>query len=187
MRYRQRWVRPDDQPGFTRPEELQTFTIFIPNAQVKDAEAVARAQQAIRDRIAALPGVAAVAFGTAVPMAGQNSFDPIFVEDRPPAEGKLPPIRRFKFASPGFLPTLGNPLLAGRDFTWQDVYSMRPVAILTENLASVIWGSPSAAARALSSNSCKRRVASPDCCFSSSIRLRIQEPARSAVNALASS
>jgi hypothetical protein len=78
-------------------------------------------------------------------MDGNSGGDPIFPEDRPYAEGKLPPIRRFKFASPAFLHTMGNPLLAGRDFTWTDLYDKAPVAIVTENLARESWREPSAA------------------------------------------
>ena len=59
-------------------------------------------------------------------MSGMNSFNPVIAENQAQPEGKLPPIRRFKFASPGFLQTLGNPLIAGRDFTWTDIYQKRP-------------------------------------------------------------
>ncbi len=83
------------QPGFTRPEEVQTLTISIPGAQVNDPEAVFRMQESILRKIAALPGVNAAAFAGGVPMGGNNRFDPIFPEDHPPAEGKMPPIRRY--------------------------------------------------------------------------------------------
>jgi predicted permease len=132
-------------PGFTRPEQVQTLTISIQNAHAKEAEHVIRMQDAIRQKMAAVPGVTAVSFGRGVPMGGDNSFDPVFREDQPPAEGKLPQIRRFKFVAPGFLGTMGNPLVAGRDYTWNDLYSLAPVAIVTENLAREFWGSPQAA------------------------------------------
>ena len=35
-------------------------------------------------------------------------------------EGQLPAIRLYKFISPGLLKTMGNQLVAGRDFTWAD-------------------------------------------------------------------
>ena len=40
---------------------------------------------------------------------------------------------------------MGNTLVAGRDFTWADVYDKRPVAMVSENLARELWGQPSAA------------------------------------------
>ncbi len=40
---------------------------------------------------------------------------------------------------------MGNRLVAGRDFTWTDLYDLRPVAIVSENLARELWHDPSAA------------------------------------------
>ncbi len=128
-------------PGFTRPEEVQTLTLSIPEAHAKEPEQVFRMQDAIRQKIAAVPGVQAASFGAGVPLSGWTSFNPVGAEDQPLAEGKMPPIRRFKFAAPGFLETLGNPIIAGRDFTWTDMYSLRPVAIVSESMARETWGS----------------------------------------------
>ena len=36
-------------------------------------------------------------------------------------------------------------LVAGRDYTWTDVYGLRPVAIVSENLARESWGSAAGA------------------------------------------
>jgi hypothetical protein len=41
--------------------------------------------------------------------------------------------------------TLGTPLVEGRDFTWTDLYNLGNVAIVSENLARELWGSPTAA------------------------------------------
>jgi putative ABC transport system permease protein len=132
-------------PGFTRPQEVQTLVISIPEAQVPESEQIVRIQQNIMQKVAAIPGVSSVAFSTSITMDGTNNFDPVFAEDRQYAQGQMPTIRRFKFASPGFLPTVGNPILAGRDFTWTDIYNKIPVAIVTENLARELWRDPSAA------------------------------------------
>ena len=58
---------------------------------------------------------------------------------------QIPPLRRFKFIAPGLLKTMGNRLVAGRDFAWEDLYDKRPVALVSENLARELWGSPAAA------------------------------------------
>ena len=42
-------------------------------------------------------------------------------------DGQLPAIRLYKFISPGLLKTMGNQLVAGRDFTWAETYEKRPV------------------------------------------------------------
>jgi len=78
-------------------------------------------------------------------MDGNNSFDPVFAEDKSYRPGELAPLRRFKFISPGFLQAMGTPLVAGRDFTWTDIYNKTPVAMVSENVAREMWQTPTAA------------------------------------------
>jgi len=131
-------------PGIEKPDSLQTFRLYVPEATVPDTDKprVIRMEQEIRDKIAALPGVTSVGFGSMVPMDGSSSSDVLYAQDRAYAEGQLPPIRRFKFISPGYFSTLGTPLIVGRDYTWDDVYHKLPVAMISENFAREYWGSP---------------------------------------------
>jgi putative ABC transport system permease protein len=132
-------------PGFRNPAELQTLGVFIPEAQVKDPVRALRMQQAILDKLAAIPGVTSAAFANSVPTDGNNSTDLLYAEDRTYREGQLPPLRRFKFVAPGFFQTMGTPLVAGRDITWTDIYDKRPVTMISENMAREMWQSPQAA------------------------------------------
>jgi putative ABC transport system permease protein len=132
-------------PGFAQPDQLQTFRLGIPGNQVKDDETVVRTFEAMRSKIAAIPGVSAVTLSTAFPMDGNSSNDLVFAQDHPYSEGKIPPIRRFAFVIPGFFATEGTPLVSGRDFTWTDIYQKLPVAIISENYAREYWNSPEAA------------------------------------------
>ncbi len=132
-------------PGFVRPAEVQSFRISIPEAQVREEEAVVRMEEQILRKISAIPGVSSAAFSNEIPMDGRMNFDPVFAQDHTYSEGALPPLRRFKYASPGLLDTLGTPLIAGRDFTWTDVYNKTPVALMSENVARDLWNAPSSA------------------------------------------
>jgi predicted permease len=132
-------------PGFTRPQEVQTLRISIPPSQVADPLQVVRMEEAIVDKIAALPGVSLVALSSVVPMTNSGWADPLYASDRAYTESQLPPIRRFRFVSPGLPRTLGASLVAGRDFTWADTYEKREIAMVSENLAREMWGSPAAA------------------------------------------
>jgi predicted permease len=134
-------------PGFTAPDAVQTFRFYIPEAQIPEdqPERVVRTYEEILHRLAAIPGVSSVSFSTAVPMDGRSSNDVLFAQDHVYGEGELPPIRRFKFISPGFFSTLGTQLLAGRDLTWTDTYQKRPVAIISENFARQYWHDPNGA------------------------------------------
>lgn len=129
------------KPGFT-PEHLQTLEISIPEQQVPKAEQVAHMQQAILQRIAEVPGVVSAAFATSLPMTGQGSNDVLFARDRTYREGQIPPIRKFVFSSPGLHRVMDTPFIAGRDFTWTEVYQHFPVALVSENFAREYWGSP---------------------------------------------
>jgi predicted permease len=129
-------------PGYSQPDQVQTFRIGIPPVEVKDNESVVRAFDAMRSKIAAIPGVSAVTVSTSFPMDGNSSNDLVFAQDRAYSEGQIPPIRRFAFVIPGFFETEGTPLVAGRDFTWTDIYKTLPVAIISENFAREYWDSP---------------------------------------------
>jgi predicted permease len=129
-------------PGFTNPREVQTFSLTIPAAQVKDAEAAVRMHQAILERIAAVPGVTSAGLTSIVPMTDSGWHDPVFAEDKTYEPGKIPALRTYKFISPGLLKTLGNRLIAGREFTWADAYEKHPVSMVSENLARELWGEP---------------------------------------------
>jgi predicted permease len=134
-------------PGFVAPDAVQTFRFSIPEAQIPDAqsERVVRMEEEIVHKLAAIPGVSSASFSTAVPMDGRSSNDVLFAQDHVYGEGELPPIRRFKFISPGFFATLGTQILAGRDFTWTDTYQKRPVAVISENFARQYWHDPNGA------------------------------------------
>ena len=133
------------QPGFFRPAEVQTFRLAIPEAEVPVAERVIRMDEEILRKIAAMPGVSYVAVGTGVPMDGNSSINPVYAQDRAYAEGELAPLRHFRFVGPGYFTTLGTPLVAGRDFTWTDIYDKRPVALISENMAREYFGGPTRA------------------------------------------
>jgi predicted permease len=133
------------QPGFTHPEKVLTLRVSIPQAQVADSEMVVHIDQQIAQKISAIPGVASVGLSSSITMDGENNNDPIFVDDRTYSEGQIPPLRRFKFIAPDFFRTVGNPILAGRDITWSDIYGKRPVVLVSENFAHEYWRSPAAA------------------------------------------
>jgi predicted permease len=130
-------------PGFTSPDTLQAFHLYIPETQIPDAQRdrLIRTYQQIQDKIASIPGVSAVSFGYGVPLDGSSNNDILFAQDHVYAEGELPPIRRFKYVAPGFFSTIGTPLIAGRDLTWTDTYQKLPVATVSENFAKEYWHS----------------------------------------------
>ncbi len=131
-------------PGFDASAQFQTFRTYISPSDVKDAdiERVPHMEEEIARRLVAIPGVSSVGISTKIPMDENDNFDLLFAEDHHYAEGEIPPVRHFKFVGPGFLSTMGIPLITGRDFTWSDVYDKLPVALISENFAREYWGDP---------------------------------------------
>jgi len=133
-------------PGFTHPEEIQILHAMIPMAIAKEPERVMRMQHEILDKLAAIPGVTSVGFGSRAPL---ESFlvnaNPIDAEDKTFAQDHMKPLRQIRRIAPGYFKTMGTRVVAGRDFTWTDLYDGRRVAIVSENLAREWWGDPGAA------------------------------------------
>ena len=133
-------------PGFADARHLQVTRISIPEALVTEPERVMRIQNEIVEKLAAIPGVKSVGFVSEMPMEGFDSdWDCIFAQDKTYPDNVMAPLRLYKYISPGLLQTAGTRLIAGREFTWSDVYGLRPVVMISENLARETWGTPSAA------------------------------------------
>jgi putative ABC transport system permease protein len=134
------------EPGFTDAQHLQVMRISIPDSLVAEPERVVRMQNEIVNKLAAIPGVKSTAFASEMPMEGYDSaWDEIYAEDKVPSKGEIAPLRLYKYVSPDFFRTAGTRLVAGRELTWTEVYGLRPVVMISENLAREMWGTPSAA------------------------------------------
>jgi predicted permease len=133
-------------PGFTDAKHLQLMRISIPGSLVAEPERVTRIQNEIVNKLAAIPGVKSAAFVSEMPMEGFDSnWDEIFAQDKSYPTDQIAPLRLFKNVSPGFYQAAGTRIIAGRDLTWSEVYGLRQVVMVSENLAREIWGTPSAA------------------------------------------
>jgi predicted permease len=135
----------DVDPGFSDPRSLQVMRLAIPETLVHDSTTTLHMQNSILDQLAAIPGVSSVGFAASVPMSGaEPSWDQILIEGKS-YEGADAPMRLYNYVSPGYFHTAGTRLVAGRDFTWAEIYSVRPIGIVSEGLARELWGSPRAA------------------------------------------
>jgi predicted permease len=133
-------------PGFTDAQHLQVMRISIPDSLIAEPERVTRIENAITDKLEAIPGVKSAGFVSEMPMEGFDSdWDAVYAQDKTYSDAEIPPLRLFKHVSPGFLETAGTRIVAGRELTWTEVYGLRPVVMVSENLAREMWGTPSAA------------------------------------------
>jgi predicted permease len=132
-------------PGFADANHVQTLRIAIPQQLIADAQTTTRVENSIADKLAAIPGVGSVGFARVVPMDGSDpDWNNIYIEGKNERPGSAP-MRLFNRISPGYFHSAGTRLVAGRDYTWTDIYGLRPVAIVSENLARESWGSAAGA------------------------------------------
>jgi predicted permease len=128
-------------PGFTRPEQVQMVRISLPQVLAREPERVIRSMKEMLDGLAAIPGVSAVGFASALPLENNRNGVVVAVEGVT-APDRMPPNRRYRHASPGLFAAQGSRLLHGRDFTWDDVFDERRVAIVSEKMARESWREP---------------------------------------------
>lgn len=129
------------QPGFADTAHVQTMQIAIPEALIHDELMVTRIQNDIADQLAAIPSVTNVGFAAAVPLDKDDAnWDQILVEGKHYRD-HAPPMRLYDYVSPGYFTAMGTHLVAGRDFTWTDIYNLQHKVMVSENFARESWGS----------------------------------------------
>jgi putative ABC transport system permease protein len=132
-------------PGFTRPEEVQTFVLAIPASSISDQQQAVRTFEGVAEQLARVPGVTSVGLSSSITMDGEDNGNYAAIEEFPDPEGTMVKLRRFKSIGPGYFETMGNRLVAGRSLTWNDIHEQRPVVIVSEPLAREYWGEPAKA------------------------------------------
>lgn len=133
------------QPGFSDPSSLTVMRLSIPQDAAKDPPSIFALQRNILDRLQAVAGVSSVSMMDGAPMTGWESQDPVYASDHEYAASQIPTLRRFIRVAPNTFRTLGTPIVAGREYTWDDIEGPRQVAVISENFAKEYWGSAQAA------------------------------------------
>ncbi|HKN76256.1 MAG TPA: ABC transporter permease [Candidatus Acidoferrum sp.] len=106
-------------PGF-RPDRVLTMEMDLRAQQYSKDPAVLNFWQQLIDRVSALPGVQSAAVGTAIPLTDNHGRSDVTIEGMAlPTPGNYPH-PDVHIVSPGYITTLGIPLLRGRTFTDQD-------------------------------------------------------------------
>jgi putative ABC transport system permease protein len=104
----------------------------------------------LRDRaletIAALPGVVAVSHATRLPLAPDISMEGVKIPGQHSAADQPTPIDRVSVGRDYFR-TVGVPIVAGRDFTPDEVRQGHRVAVINETMARRYWPDGSAIGR----------------------------------------
>jgi predicted permease len=133
------------EPGFGDTSHIELLSVWIPDLIAANPHQVARMQNEIAQKLAAIPGVTSAAFAAGIPLDGNDpNWDIIAVEGKT-YKGGDGPLRLYNYISPDYFRTMGTRFVAGRDFTWDDLNNVSPMLIVSENFARENWGSAAAA------------------------------------------
>jgi len=125
-------------PGF-RAERVLTFLLDIGSQR----HAGAQRPQFVRDLLEAarvLPGVKSASAIFGLPLSPeQNAFTTVEIEGRPVPNAQQPRAG-FRIVESNYFSCMGIRLLRGRAFTTRDEQGGRPLAIINENFARLIFG-----------------------------------------------
>ena len=121
-------------PGF-RPDRVLTMGMDLRTQQYSKDPAVLNFWQQVLDRVSALPGVEGAAVGTHLPLTDSHGRTDMTIEGMAlPRPGNYPH-PDVHTISPGFVATLGIPLLRGRTFTDADNENAPRVGMINAMLA----------------------------------------------------
>jgi macrolide transport system ATP-binding/permease protein len=131
-----RRIRTAD-PGFSADGVLVTYVgLFDAGYETRRARTF---DDQLMDRFQTLPGMESAAYARIVPFSYQTySASPVVVDGYEPPPDEQPSVE-YNEVSPGYLATLGIPLVAGREFTRADDQNAPLVAIVNEAMAAQYW------------------------------------------------
>ncbi len=125
-------------PGF-RPQDVLSLRISAPQSSYPSRQDVAAFYSAVLEQVRALPGIDAAGASNHLPMNGQRSIGFAWREDQLSQPDALPQELEMRWVSPGFLDTLGIPLLQGRSFGDRDRPQTELASIVSKALAEALW------------------------------------------------
>jgi predicted permease len=121
-------------PGF-QPENVVTAQVALPRVRYGDDARVRNFFADLLGRLSTIPGVAHAGATTYLPFSGDNNSSVILIVGRALAPGESPPVPGWNTATPGYLQTMGIPLIEGRDLSDSDGPDATKVVIIDRFLA----------------------------------------------------
>ncbi len=123
-------------PG-VRPQNVLAMSFSLGGKKYAKTQARAPFMDALLHRVEQIPGVQSAAVVTNIPLTNDDDAMGISIEGRP--DPKQKPVVRFNIVGPGYIRTLGIPLLKGRDFSGRDTEAAPTVAIINQAMVRQFW------------------------------------------------
>ncbi len=124
----------DVDPGYAMTDRVAMRVALSPDRWPSAAERQALVRQ-LASRLDAEPRISGVAATTYLPLGGRGGQSSYAYDERTRRQWESVSAD-WRFVTPGYFRTSGATLLAGREFSWEDVQSNRPVLIIDDQLAA---------------------------------------------------
>ena len=142
-------------PGFDSQRVL-TMTLDLNWSRYTSSDLILGFHDRLNARLTGQPGVVSTASTLTFPLDGHRRFNVSFlIEGQPPAEDGAQPLGDLRSASPDYFPTLGIPLVTGRQFTPSDGPNAPQVAIVNQSLARRYFARETAVGKRISADTGK--------------------------------
>jgi len=117
-------------------DNVLTLSYSLPDKQYDTPQKVNAFNEALLERVRAMPGVRASGLGSGVPGAGAGEDNVFTVPEHPPiSPGAALPDAQYRTVDPGYFSALQIPLLSGRFFTSDDRAGRPKAVIISHQLA----------------------------------------------------
>ena len=125
-------------PGF-RPDHLLTMKFSMPASRYANDAQIAAFCRQVQEKVAAMAGVKSASFSDGLPLTRIRLTRFVREGQQPPPRGSEPTADMRGIFSPAYFDTVGMRLIAGRNFTAEELANKAPVMVINQTLAKRLW------------------------------------------------
>ncbi|HEY2615281.1 MAG TPA: ABC transporter permease [Chthoniobacterales bacterium] len=137
-------------PGF-RADHLLTMKFSMPASHYANETQIADFCRQALGKISALPGVQSASFSDGLPLTRLRMMRFVIDGQPTPPRGSEPTADMRGIFTPSYFETIGIRLIAGRNFTAQELANKEPVLVINQTLAKHLWPNESSLGKHLRS------------------------------------
>ncbi len=125
-------------PGF-RPDHLLTMKFSMPASRYANDAQIAAFCRQVQEKISAMAGVKSASFSDGLPLTRIRLTRFVLEGQAPPPRGSEPTADMRGIFSATYFDTVGMRLIAGRNFTAEELANKAPVLVINQTLAKRLW------------------------------------------------